>query len=714
MNMSMRAAFPHSMARAALALALALAATALKPAGAQQGKAGIDQPPGVVIDYSPAASRSYIGSPSIAVLPGGGYVASHDFFGPGSSNNRSALFASSDRGATWQKLGELDGQWWSTLFVHRQALYILGTTKEYGNIVIRRSTDDGRTWSEPSLLRDDGQYHCAPMPMLVHNGRLWRAFERRDPPLGWGINFRAGMLSAPLDADLLKASSWTVSNFLPSDKTWLDGTFTAWLEGNAVAAANGDVLNILRVDTAGYPEKAAVVRIGGDGRTATFDPANDFIDFPGGAKKFTIRYDAESKLYWSLASIVPPQYRKGKPGGVRNTLALTCSADLMRWEVRRIVLQHPDVKTHGFQYVDWLVEDDDLIAVCRTAYDDDQGGAHNFHDANFLTFHRIADFRNPPAADAVPLGRAISSEFIYETAPFPSCHASTIAETADGLVAAWFGGTREGHSDVGIWLSRHATGKWTAPVEVASDPQHPCWNPVLFQPPDGPLVLFYKVGPSPRTWWGMLCTSADGGRTWNEAKRLPDGVVGPIKNKPIALAGGDILSPSSSEHDGWRVHFERSSDGGKTWAAMPAVNDGKAIRAIQPSILSLGGDRLLAVGRTAQGKVFRISSSDAGKTWGEMTLTDLPNPNAGTDAVTLRDGRHVLVYNHTGKGRSPLNVAISRDAAAWQPIAVLENEPGEYSYPAIIQTRDGLVHITYTWKRQRIKHVVLDVQQPAP
>lgn len=310
----------------------------------------------------------------------------------------------------------------------------------------------------------------------------------------------------------------------------------------------------------------------------------------------------------------------------------------------------------------------------------------------------------------------VGSEFIYETASFPSCHASTIAEGRQGLVAGWFGGTREGHADVGIWVSRQRDGQWSAPVEVANGVQtdgrrFPCWNPVLFQPQDGPLMLFYKVGPSPRAWWGLLRTSADGGQTWSEARRLPDGLLGPVKNKPVQLADGTILAASSTEHDGWRVHFERSSDGGQTWQHIGPVNDGQEFSAIQPSILFLGGDRLMALGRTRQGKVFQIASEDLGRTWGPMTATSLPNPNAGTDALTLADGRHLIVYNHTPRGRSPLNVAISSDAQHWQAAAVLESEPGEYSYPAVIQTADGLVHITYTWKRQRVKHVVLDPSQ---
>jgi predicted neuraminidase len=327
------------------------------------------------------------------------------------------------------------------------------------------------------------------------------------------------------------------------------------------------------------------------------------------------------------------------------------------------------------------------------------------------------------AADAQP--GLLKTEFIYETAPFPSCHATTIVDVKDGtLVAAWFGGTREGHSDVGIWVSRFENGKWSTPVEVANGVQpdgtrHPCWNPVLFRPKAGPLLLFYKVGPSPSTWWGELKTSTDGGKTWSAARRLPEGILGPIKNKPVQLANGNILCPTSNETtekpSKWQVKFERTSDVGATWTKTDYLNDGLMISAIQPSILFLGGDNLLALGRTRQSKMFQITSPDGGKTWSEMTLTSLPNPNSGTDAVTLRDGRHLLIYNHTARGRSPLNLAVSRDGKSWEAALVLEDEPKmEFSYPAIVQTGDGLVHITYTWKRQRVKHAVIDPAQLSP
>lgn len=319
----------------------------------------------------------------------------------------------------------------------------------------------------------------------------------------------------------------------------------------------------------------------------------------------------------------------------------------------------------------------------------------------------------------------LTHEFVYEKAPYPSCHASTIVETAAGeLVAAWFGGTAEKNPDVGIWVARldPKTRSWTASVEVANGVQpdgrrHPTWNPVLFQPRGGePLMLFYKVGPSPQTWWGELRTSMDGGRTWSAARRLPEGIYGPIKNKPVQLADGTLLCPTSDEtHERlskWRIYFERTGDLGRTWARTEFLNDGLRVGAIQPSVLfrdRIGGDRLQAVGRTRQGKVFSVESNDGGRTWGEVSLIEqLPNPNAGTDAVTLRDGRQVLVYNPVTKGRTPLKVAISADGKTWRDVVTLEDAPGEYSYPAVIQTADGLVHITYTWRRERIRHAVID------
>jgi predicted neuraminidase len=205
----------------------------------------------------------------------------------------------------------------------------------------------------------------------------------------------------------------------------------------------------------------------------------------------------------------------------------------------------------------------------------------------------------------------------------------------------------------------------------------------------------------------MLMTSADGGKKWSKPQRLPEGIVGPIKNKPVQLSSGDVLCPSSSEDKGWRVHFERTPDLGQTWQATEPVNEAREIGAIQPTILLHRDGRLQALMRTRQQRIGQVWSEDQGKTWGKMTLTSLPNPNSGVDAVTLKDGRHLLVYNHTTRGRSPLNVAVSTNGTDWQAALVLENIPGEYSYPAVIQTSDGIVHITYTWKRLRVRHAVV-------
>jgi predicted neuraminidase len=307
----------------------------------------------------------------------------------------------------------------------------------------------------------------------------------------------------------------------------------------------------------------------------------------------------------------------------------------------------------------------------------------------------------------------VSREFLYEKAPFPECHASTIAESKAGLVAAWFGGTEEKNKDVGIWISRRGPEGWSEVTEVANGKEsdttrHPCWNPVLFQMPAGPLLLFYKVGPSPSSWWGMSIQSEDGGKTWSRPTRLPDNIAGPIKNKPVLLADGRLLCGSSSEDKGWRVHMEWTKDAGKTWERTEPLCDGKSIAAIQPTILRQGKTLSILCRPRSVRTILRAESADEGRTWSSLESTGLPNPGSGIDAVTLQSGRHLLVYNHTATGRSPLNLAASSDGKTWQAAALLENEAGEYSYPAIIQTADGLVHITYTWKRQRVKHVVVD------
>lgn len=323
---------------------------------------------------------------------------------------------------------------------------------------------------------------------------------------------------------------------------------------------------------------------------------------------------------------------------------------------------------------------------------------------------------NPPGPKpAVPAPRIVVREDIFTRAPFVQCHASTIAETPSGLVAAWFGGTAEGDPDVGIWLSRRSAAGWSRPVEVATGVRPgggrlPCWNPVLARLREGPLLLFYKVGPDPARWRGMMTRSDDDGRTWAEPRSLPGGMIGPAKNHPLEFPDGTILCGSSTEQDGWRVHFEMTSDLGRTWRRTPAINDGRGVGLIQPALLRTGTGGVTALMRSTAGRIFCSRSADRGASWSSPEPLDLPNPNSGIDAVTLEDGRHVLVFNPSSEGRTPLAVALSTDAVHWTRTLSLEDEKGaEFSYPAVIQSRDGLVHITYTWKRLRIRHVVIDL-----
>ena len=303
------------------------------------------------------------------------------------------------------------------------------------------------------------------------------------------------------------------------------------------------------------------------------------------------------------------------------------------------------------------------------------------------------------------------ASFVFERAPFAAAHASTIAETAEGLVVAWFGGPCEGHPEVGIWCARETGGAWSAPCEVARGldergQRQPCWNPVLHQAGDGGLLLFYKVGPSPRRWSGALLRSFDAGRSWGQPEPLPAGILGPIKNKPHRLADGSLLCPSSTEHRGWRCHLELTADLGASWQRSPALAAAWRLGAIQPCILA-HGDRLQILARSRNGRNVTAWSEGAWHRWSPLEASALPNPDSGIDALTLADGRALLVYNPVRRGRTPLGLALSPDGRSWQPSRLLEDGPGEFSYPAVIEGADGRIHITYTWQRRRICHVAL-------
>ena len=318
----------------------------------------------------------------------------------------------------------------------------------------------------------------------------------------------------------------------------------------------------------------------------------------------------------------------------------------------------------------------------------------------------------------------INETFLYSIPPFKQCHASTLVELSNNcFLAAAFGGTREGNKDVAIWLSRYENNSWQEPTRVATGASadgivYPNWNPVLYKTTPTELVLFYKTGPSPREWWGMYKVSLDNGHTWGPPQRLPEGILGPIKNKPITLANGTLLSPSSTETRtteglSWKVHIEKSIDGGKHWVKIP-IDPETPYDVIQPSILVHSQDSLQILCRSRNDAIMQSFSYDGGNTWSAISKTSLPNPNSGTDALTLTNGTHLLVYNPLINGkddRSKLNIAYSEDGNTWEDIYVLEDQTkGEYSYPAIIQDDDDNIHITYTYQRKNIKHLTFAIK----
>ena len=318
--------------------------------------------------------------------------------------------------------------------------------------------------------------------------------------------------------------------------------------------------------------------------------------------------------------------------------------------------------------------------------------------------------------------QTIEKEFIFEDAPFKECHASSVLPQKNGeIIATWFGGEYERHPNVAIWVSRKINGTWTFPERVADGKindtlSYPTWNPVLFQLTKDTVALYYKEGPSPQEWWGKYMLSSDGGQSWSAPISLPDGILGPIKNKPIYTKEGTLLAPSSVEYgESWKAHIELSDDHGKTWEKA-LIDPQGPYDVIQPSILTHKDGRLQVLCRSKQNKIMTAWSDDNGRTWSALQPTEVLNPNSGTDAVTLQNGKHLLVYNPNvaGKnwweGRNILKLATSDDGLHWKDLCTLEEEEsGEFSYPAIVQSEDEAIHITYTWNRKKIKYVKIRV-----
>ena len=392
----------------------------------------------VEIKYQPERSVTFLGSPSLTRAPDGALLAAHDYFGTGCPRNHAgeqsltSVYRSEDDGATWSNVTHIMNAFWSTLFVHRDAVYLLGTSQQYGSIVIRRSDDGGFRWTHPEdagsgLLFRGGasgaapNYHCAPVAVLIHEGRIYKAFEDCDP-LQWGTGFQACVISAPEDADLLRADSWRMSNKLPfraewTPPAWGPVTIPGWREGNVVADPSGTLWDVLTFEARPRTQDtAAMVKIEDHGRRLSFEPRADgaapggFVPFPGAKAKFTLRRDPVSGAYLTLANVVPDPdwllaHWRASPAqsGVRahprqrNILALCASDDLLRWRAVKTLLAddsglapEDSVRLTGYQYVDWQFDGGDLIYVVRAA----ARGARNFHDSNRILFGRERGFRS--------------------------------------------------------------------------------------------------------------------------------------------------------------------------------------------------------------------------------------------------------------------------------------------------------------------------------
>lgn len=409
-------------------------------------------PPGTVIAYSAPSTGVFLGSPTLIRCADGSLLASHDHYGPATTPHLvgpTFLYRSRDEGRTWTPLGEIrhltvpgpdaDGVYWNSFFHGANAIYSLGAASTGGDLVIRRSHDQGATWTAVGaaqgrlLVSTDGRAHASGPLTVLHAGRHWTVVEHP-------LSDRFGdtcitVLSAGQSADLLDPKSWVASNGLVRDPAWLDGTFQGWLEGCPVPTREGGLVAMLRVDNraangAAIGMKAAIVRVHpaqpGAAPTLTFsgrdfDPADPqgsgFVDFPGGCVRFIVRYDATSDRYWSVCNYIPLAYRNPTYNAerFRAVLVLVSSPNLRDWTVERTLIADdrlhapdPDVRTsafsgpfgqgyyhtlHGFQYPFFLIEGDDLLVTIRTAFTDAEGGARAGHDANFYLFRRVADFR---------------------------------------------------------------------------------------------------------------------------------------------------------------------------------------------------------------------------------------------------------------------------------------------------------------------------------
>lgn len=347
-----------------------------------------------VVDHLFADTRCYIGGPSILRVGRRSLVATHDIFGSGSSGSHIDVIGSDDDGVMWTRLAAFDDQQWSTLFLKDGELHPIGTGRTWGDVVVRRSGDLGRRWTRPiddrnGLMLQGAKHHCAPTPVIHHGGRIWRAMEDAGPE---GRDLSALVMSVPEGSDLLRSASWRCTNQIHQDRSLLDGGLKEWLESNLAVDPDGRVVNVQRVSGWTVPEKAAILPVDGEGRVQVLDPRSGFVDMPGGGKKFTIRRDLGSGRYLALTNHVADPAAAGVGIRARNYLYLISSPDLRVWTVGERLLRHPGYVRCAFQYADWVFDGGDILFTVHTAAGDEHGEAHNYHDADYLTFHRLSSY----------------------------------------------------------------------------------------------------------------------------------------------------------------------------------------------------------------------------------------------------------------------------------------------------------------------------------
>lgn len=374
------------------------------------------------IKHQPERSKTYIGSPSIVRLPDGALLASHDYFGQlhtlEGENGLTSIYRSEDNGETWENITHIMNCFWGTMVSIPSGVYMMSVTREYGDVVVRKSTDGGFTWSIPKDSKTGVILPGTPKGLphqfrietsgteMVYNGRIYKCFDKHTieaDGIEWSPDrFATGVMSADITSDLLDASNWTISNMLRFDYSKYSDQAVAikgsgWLEGTPVPAPDGSICQLTRMNHLGVFNKCAIMSLSDDCRTLSFDYNNGIIDFVGGESRFTVRKDSKTGLYVTFSNYNQWDEKIGDAVTNRNLLCLSVSEDLRHWRRVRDVLKDDtgldwdmSRRLTGFQYAAWHFDgEEDIILLSRTAY----RGANSYHNANRLTFHRFENWR---------------------------------------------------------------------------------------------------------------------------------------------------------------------------------------------------------------------------------------------------------------------------------------------------------------------------------